>query len=131
MNVPERAGDPPATATSSGVLLQSIAAVAETPELSLLPPGNPLDSDAPIDLQNVINDIASALGLPAPTLNVTNGNRLLNELRREYELSVHGARDALWSLARAFHQAEELVYIETAGLAPDSTCGRQCRRGVH
>lgn len=117
MNVPERAGDPPATATSSGVLLQSIAAVAETPELSLLPPGNPLDSDAPIDLQNVINDIASALGLPAPTLNVTNGNRLLNELRREYELSVHGARDALWSLARAFHQAEELVYIETAGLA--------------
>ncbi|GGX65936.1 hypothetical protein GCM10007385_38890 [Tateyamaria omphalii] len=117
MDLPERAGDPPAAATSSGVLLQSIAAVAETPELSLLPPGNPLDSDTPIDLQTVINDIASALSLPAPTLNVTNGNRLLNELRREYELSVHGARDALWSLARAFHQAEELVYIETAGLA--------------
>ena len=41
----------------------------------------------------------------------------LNELRREYLLSVHGARDALWSLARAFHEAQELVYIETAGLA--------------
>ncbi|WP_299655923.1 hypothetical protein [uncultured Tateyamaria sp.] len=117
MNPPERAGAPPADATSSGVLLQSIAAVAETPELSLLPPGNPLDSAAPIDVQTVINDVASAIGIPAPMIDVTNGNRLLNELRREYELSVNGARDALWSLARAFHQAEELVYIETAGLA--------------
>ncbi|WP_120500031.1 hypothetical protein [Roseovarius sp. EL26] len=117
MNPPQRAGAPPAGATSSGVLLQSIGAVAETPELSLLPPGNPLDSASPIDLQTVINDIASALGIPAPTIDVTNGNRLLNELRREYELSVHGSRDTLWSLARAFHQAEELVYIETAGLA--------------
>ncbi|WP_299046099.1 hypothetical protein [uncultured Tateyamaria sp.] len=117
MNPPARAGAAPAGATSSGVLLQTVAAVSETPELSLLPPGNPLDSASPIDLQTVINDIASALSLPAPTLNVTNGNRLLNELRREYELSVHGARDALWSLARAFHQAEELVYIETSGLA--------------
>lgn len=117
MDLPVRAGAAPAGATSSGVLLQSIAAVAETPELSLLPPGNPLDSATPIDLQTVINDVASAIGIPAPTIDVTNGNRLLNELRREYELSVHGSRDALWSLARAFHQAEELVYVETAGLA--------------
>lgn len=117
MEPPVRVGPAPAGATSSGVLLRSIAAVAETPELSLLPPGNPLDSTTPIDLQTVINDVASALGLPAPTINVANGNRLLNALRQEYELSVHGARDALWSLARAFHQAEELVYVETAGLA--------------
>lgn len=117
MNPPVRAGGAPAGATSSGVLLQSIAAVAETPELSLLPDGNPLNSATPLDLQTVINDVAGALGLPAPTVDVTNGNRLLNELRREYELSVHGARDALWSLARAFHEAQELVYVETAGLA--------------
>lgn len=117
MNPPVRAGTAPAGATSSGVLLQSIAAVAETPELSLLPDTNPLNSTTPLDLQTVINDVASALGLPAPTVDVTNGNRLLNELRREYELSVHGARDALWSLARAFHEAQELVYVETAGLA--------------
>ncbi|MEM7056369.1 MAG: hypothetical protein AAF557_02155 [Pseudomonadota bacterium] len=117
MNLPVRIGAPPAGATSSGVLLQSISAVTETPELSLLPPTTPLASGTPIDLQTIIDDIASAIGVPSPMIDVTNGNRLLNKLRREYFLSVHGARDGLWSLARAFHQAEELVYIETAGLA--------------
>ena len=70
MNPPVRAGGAPAGATSSGVLLQSIAAVAETPELSLLPDTNPLNSAGPLDLQTVINDVAGALGLPAPTVDV-------------------------------------------------------------
>jgi hypothetical protein len=48
---------------------------------------------------------------------VANENRLINEVRREYFLSRDGARDALWSLARAILEAEELVYIETPGLA--------------
>jgi hypothetical protein len=48
---------------------------------------------------------------------VANEDRLINEVRREYHLSTHGARDALWSLTRAFREAEELVYIETAGFA--------------
>lgn len=117
MEPPERNGAVPAGATSSGVLLQTVAAIAETPELSLLPPSNPLASNTPIDLQTVINDIASQLGVPAPSINVANGNRLLNELRREYILAEHGARDGLWSLARAFGEAEELVYVETPGLA--------------
>ena len=117
MEPPVRNGAVPAGSTSSGVLLQTIAAIAETPELSLLPPSNPLASNTPIDLQTVIDDIASQLGVPSPTINVANGNRLLNELRREYFLAEHGARDGLWSLARAFGEAEELVYIETPGLA--------------
>jgi hypothetical protein len=38
-------------------------------------------------------------------------------VRREYFLPRDGARDGLWSLARALLEAEELVYVETAGLA--------------
>lgn len=111
--------NPPAAGTSAGVLLQTVAAIAETPELSLLPAGNPLDSGAPITFDQLLDDIAGALGIPSPSgsITVANENRLINEVRREYFLSRDGVRDALWSLARAILEAEELVYIETPGLA--------------
>lgn len=120
MNPPApNAGNPPVPGTSSGALLQTVAAIAETPELSLLPPGNPLDSGAPITFDQVIDSIAGALGIPSPSgsITVANENRLINEVRREYFLARDGSRDALWALTRAISEAEELVYVETAGLA--------------
>jgi hypothetical protein len=112
-------GNPPTPGSSAGALLQTVAAVAETPELSLLPPGNPLDSGTPITFDQLLNAIAGALGIPSPagSITVANENRLINEVRREYFLARDGARDALWSLTRAISEAEELVYVETAGLA--------------
>ncbi len=120
MNEPDFMAPP--TGASSGVLLQTVAAVAETPELSLLPPTTPLASDTPITLDDLIDDAAGALGIPSPadSIEVGNEDRLINEVRREYRLSTHGARDALWSLSRVLTEAEELVYIETAGFARTS-----------
>lgn len=111
--------NPPAAGSSCGALLQTVAAIAETPELSLLPAGNPLDSGAPITFDQLLDDIAGALGIPSPSggITIANEDRLINEVRREYFLARDGARDALWSLARACLEAEELVYIDTPGLA--------------
>ncbi len=119
MNPPAPSGTPAPPGSSSGVLLQTIAAVCETPELSLLPGTTPLASDTPITFDDLIDAVAAALGIPSPadSITVANEDRLINEVRREYHLSTHGARDALWSLTRAFSEADELVYIETAGFA--------------
>lgn len=115
---------PAATApNASGVALQTIAAVVETPELSLLPDNNLLSSPPPISLQQVITTVASALNLPPPSVTVQNSDRLVNEVRREYYLSKYGNRDALWSIARAFGEADELVYVESAGLARTAAAG--------
>lgn len=103
--------------TASGVALQTVAAVVETPELSLLPDNTLLSSPPPISLQDVATTLASAFNLPPPSMAVQNSDRLITEVRREYYLAKHGNRDALWSLARAFGEADELVYVETAGLA--------------
>ena len=113
--VPAAAATP---GTSAGVLLQSVAAVAETPELSLLPPGNVLDSQTPITFNTVLTALGTALGLGGPpVITVANADRLSNQVRREYFLAKNGNRDALWSLVRAIADADELIYLETAGLA--------------
>ena len=119
MDIPVPPGTPGGGGTSSGALLQTVAAVADTPELSLLPPTNPLASGTPITFDQLLDAIAGALGIPSPagSITISNENRLINEIRREYFFATHGSRDALWSLARAITEAEELVYIETAGLA--------------
>lgn len=116
-NLPVQA--PAATpGSSSGVALQSVAAVVETPELSLLPDNNPLGSSSPLSFQQMLTQLSSAMGLPsAPSITVDEEDRLLNEVRREFFLAKHGNRDALWSLTRAIGEADELVYIETAGFA--------------
>lgn len=104
--------------TSSGVVLQTVAAVVETPELSLLPDNNPLGSPTPLSFQQMLAQISTALGLGGPpAITVTNEDRLVNEVRREFFLAKRGVHDSLWSLARAIGEADELVYIETAGLA--------------
>lgn len=116
--------NPPAAAagvtpgTSSGVALQTVAAVVETPELSLLPDANLLGSGSPLTFQQVLGEIAGAFGLGSPpSVTIANEDRLINEVRREFFLAKRGAHDGVFSLARAFGEADELVYIETAGLA--------------
>ena len=116
--------NPPAAApaavpgTSAGAALGTISAVCDTPELSLLPAGNPLASGTPITFQNLLAQLATAMGLPnPPSLTVGNEDRLINAVRREYHLSKSGNRDALWALARAVSEADELVYIESAAFA--------------
>ncbi|MET0251703.1 MAG: hypothetical protein ABW203_05940, partial [Novosphingobium sp.] len=116
--------DPPTPApaatpgTSSGVVLETVAASCDTSQLALLPDGNPLDSQTPIAFQDLLDQLADALGLPsAPAITVDNQDRLINAVRREYFVAKNGNRDALWSLARAVSEADELIYIETAGFA--------------
>jgi hypothetical protein len=96
------------TNTGIGVLLETVAAVCETPELSPLTPPAPGST-----LQTVINNIASSLGVSPPTLTVGNEARLEQEVWREFIVSKNGLRDTLWSLRRAVHEARELIYIES------------------
>ncbi|MGB7895137.1 MAG: hypothetical protein WCF82_25000, partial [Microcoleus sp.] len=98
--------------TGMGVLLETVAAICETPELSALTP-----PDAGNTLQSMVNSAASALGIPAPTITVTNEPRLQGEVRREFFVSKNGLRDALWSLRRAVREARELIYIESPQFA--------------
>ncbi len=64
---PDEASPPP-LGSSSGVLLQTVAAIAETPELSLLPPDTPLGSDSPITFQQLIDALVAALNIPPESL---------------------------------------------------------------
>jgi hypothetical protein len=99
--------------TGIGVMLETVAAVCETPELSALTPPAPGAT-----LQAMVNNIASSLGIsPAPTITVGNEARLQAEVRREFIVSAAGLRDALWSLRRAIGQARELIYIDSPQFA--------------
>lgn len=100
--------------TGSGVLLESIAVGCETPWLGNFappPPGN--------TISQMIQNAATAIGVPAPALTVTVNNepRLQREVRREFFAAKQGYRDAQWSLRRAFAEARELVYIESPQFA--------------
>ena len=100
--------------TGSGVLLESVAVGCETPWLANFappPPGNTINQ--------MIQNAATAIGVPAPALTVTVNNepRLQREVRREFFAAQQGFRDAQWSLRRAFAEARELVYIESPQFA--------------
>jgi len=98
--------------TGIGVLLETAAALAETPELSALTPPAP-----GFTVQTAVNNIAASLGIPAPTVTIANEPRMQTEVRREFLVSGGGLRDVLWSLRRAVHQARELIYIESPQFA--------------
>ncbi|MEM8840532.1 MAG: hypothetical protein AAGD47_02040 [Pseudomonadota bacterium] len=101
----------------AGALLKSVAAVCETPELSLT--GFPLPTDS-ADFQQMLLDLQTAMGIANPQpdfLTVANEDRLATEVVKEFYHSRHGTRDALWALTRAFGQARELVYIESPQFA--------------
>jgi hypothetical protein len=108
------------TNTGIGVLLETVAAACETPELSVVPPPAP-----GTNAQGVINSIASAIGLSPPTFTATNDARIIGEIRRECVVSAAGSRDAVWSLRRVLREARELIYVESAQFArtarPDTT----------
>ncbi|HHJ21197.1 MAG TPA: hypothetical protein ENJ84_15435 [Gammaproteobacteria bacterium] len=97
--------------TGAGALLETVAAVCETPELSLISANIP---DEDVAFQDLLQALAGALSLPSvPDITVGNEDRLINLVRREYFVSKHGTRDALWALRRALGQARELIYIES------------------
>lgn len=100
------------TNTGCGVLLETIAAVCETPELSVVSPPAPGTT-----VQSVINNIASSIGVSPPTFTVGNGDRIISDIRREIIVSTSGLRDAMWSLRRALREARELIYIESPQFA--------------
>lgn len=98
--------------TGVGVLLETVAAITETPELSAFTPPPPLTTVA-----GLLAPIASALGVSPPTITINNEPRLQADVRREYIVSANGLRDGLWSLARALREARELIYIESPQFA--------------
>jgi hypothetical protein len=101
---------PDVTGTVSAVMLETVAAFCDTPELGLaaIPIPQPTDS-----VQNSVNQIASTLGLPAPTINVANEDQIRPRVQREIVTAKFGQRDALWALRRAIGQAREFIYIES------------------
>jgi hypothetical protein len=67
--------------------------------------------------QQVMNSVASAIGVNLPTFTLGNDTRIIGELRRECFASASGLRDAMWSLRRALREARELIYVESAQFA--------------
>jgi hypothetical protein len=104
--------DTTTTNTGIGVMLETVAAVCETPELSLVAPPAPGTT-----LQSVVNSIANALGVTPPSVSALNDQRVIGAIRRECIVSASGLRDAQWSLRRAFREARELIYIESPQFA--------------
>lgn len=102
----------PVAGTVSGVLLETVAAFSDTPELAAAPVPQPNAT-----VQNLVNDIADAIGVPRPTVGLANEQRVVREVQREIVAARSGARDALWSLTRALSEAREFVYIESAAFA--------------
>lgn len=112
--------EPPVDATGSvaGAMLETIAAICDSPELSLAPMPQPSDS-----IQSAVDALASALGVSAPTITIANEARLKKQLQREIATATHGQRDALWSLRRAIGQAREFVFIESPMFGRTSRSG--------
>jgi hypothetical protein len=103
---------PDSTGTVAAVALETVAAICDTPELSVLPDPQPGDS-----VQGLVDAITNALGAPHVPVNVANANEIVLRVQREIVASKHGLRDALWSLRRALGQARELIYIESPAFA--------------
>ncbi len=103
---------PPAdtTGTVAGVFLETVAAICDTPELSIPAVPEPQPGDS---VQNLVNNAASALGVAPPTITVGNEAAIGPRVQREIVTAKHGQRDALWSLRRALGEARELIYIES------------------
>jgi hypothetical protein len=113
----ERWSEPgPGLGTVAGVVLQNIAEIAESPELSLLP--EDLVRNLPANWTALVNAIApfvpASLGtvlssVPTPTA----AERWIDEVRREAFAAKQGRRDSQWALRWALSHARNLIYIET------------------
>ena len=103
--------NPPAdtTGTVSAAMLETVAAICDTPELSFpaIPVPQPADS-----VQNLVDNITDQLGLPHIGITIGNEDEIRRRLQREIVTSKFGQRDAQWALRRALGQAREFIYID-------------------
>jgi hypothetical protein len=110
-NVPPADPAPAAgTPYMAGAMLETISAITDSPELSVIPV--PAETDT---IQSLADTVVSAFGL-APgsvTVNPSNEARLRHQLQREIATAARGQRDAMWSLGRAVSEAREYVLIES------------------
>jgi hypothetical protein len=98
------------TPLGAGALLRTVAAVCDTPELSL---SNATLPTGPVVFATIVGNALQSLGLTGVTPpTIANEDRLATEVAREFYFARHGSHDALWALRRAIGQARELVYIE-------------------
>ncbi|GAA1996082.1 hypothetical protein [Microbacterium pumilum] len=94
----------------AGAMLETISAITDSPELSLLPVPSETDT-----VEALADSIEDALGLAdgSLTFGFDNEPRLRHEIQREIATARRGQRDAMWSLARAINEAREYVLIES------------------
>ena len=108
-DVPNPDPDPPAGQPFvAGAVLETMAPLVDSPELSFLPL-----PPAGTSVSQLVGQIATALGAPAPVVAIANEARLLRELQGEIQTAKDGQRDAMWSIARAIAEAREYVFIES------------------
>lgn len=111
------------TGTIAGAMLQNVAEIAESPELSLVPeavvrnlPATGTPAATWIALVNAIApfappSLAPILSAVPPTPDAA--DRWIDEVRREAFAAKQGRRDSQWALRWALAHARDLVYIET------------------
>lgn len=106
----------------AGAVLETISAVTDSPELSLLPV--PADTDT---IQALADSLVGAFGLAPGSLSVSinNEDRLRRQLQREIATATRGQRDAMWSIARAVAEAREYVFIESPMFAATAAAADQ------
>ncbi|HEX6888663.1 MAG TPA: hypothetical protein VF143_11205 [Candidatus Nanopelagicales bacterium] len=104
----------------AGAMLETIAAVTDSPELALLPVPSETDT-----IQSLVDAITSAFGVAPGTVSGTLANeaRLRHQLQREIATARRGQRDAMWSLARAVAEAREYVFVESPMFAATAGAG--------
>lgn len=96
--------------TSAAAVLRTVAIGAESPELMI--PAIPIPA-ADASVQDLVDDIAGALGVTPPTVNIAREAEMVREIRREFFWSRFGSRDAQWALRRAVRQARDLVFVSS------------------
>jgi hypothetical protein len=116
--------------TISGAVLQTVAAGAETPELTAFE-SQLTGPDFPQTWAQVVDKVFDKLPdmptIPKPLpdflttsikkihddlVNSPNHVRMYEEFKRDCSATFRGRRDALWALTRALGAARELIYIE-------------------
>lgn len=119
--LPELAGDrwsdpTPGVGTIAGAVLQNVAEVVESPELSLVPISDV--RSLPPDFAGIVSRIApflpSSMGpLLSAVPPIAAADRWAAEVRREAFAAKQGRRDAQWALRWALSHARDLVYVES------------------
>lgn len=92
----------------AGAVLETIAPLVDSPELSFLPL-----PPAGATVNTLVGQVAAALNAPTPVVAIANEARLLRELQGEIQTAKDGQRDAMWSIARAVAEAREYVFVES------------------